>query len=210
MSRPLELVLLRHGETDWNRENRIQGGVDIPLNEAGRAQARCAAERLADLRFDAAYSSDLNRAVETAELILAGRGLSARPDPRLREFAYGDWEGLTWKDIEADWPEQLARRRADPNYPPPGGERTHDFSARIAGMLYHIRDEHPEGGRVLVVSHGGSMAMMAVVAFDLPILMRRQLRVYNTGISEIHYEQERVWLVRWNDTAHLDGAANLR
>src|SRR5687768_16876002 len=95
------LLLARHGETDWNRELRIQGSSDIALNDLGRDQARALAEELAELALDAIYSSDLRRARETAEAVAAQHGLDVRLDPRLRERAFGSWEGLTRADIVA-------------------------------------------------------------------------------------------------------------
>ena len=142
-----ELILVRHGETDWNRDRRYQGHADPPLNDAGRVQAEQLAESLETLELDAIYTSDLRRAAETAEIIGAGRGIPIVHDPGLREIDVGSWSGLTREEIEERFP----------------GAAEHDGESR---------DQHPStacerqssasppqhaGERVLIVSHGGSI-----------------------------------------------------
>jgi probable phosphoglycerate mutase len=139
------LLLARHGETDWNRELRIQGSSDISLNELGREQARALAGELADVPLDAIYSSDLSRARETAEAVAATHGLDVRLDPRLRERAFGSWEGLTRDDI-ATLPDGS---RHD-------GESDEEVRARVLEAVQAIADAHP-GRQVLVVAHGGAL-----------------------------------------------------
>jgi broad specificity phosphatase PhoE len=141
-----ELILVRHGETDWNRDSRYQGHADPPLNEAGREQARDLANRLEPLELDAIYTSDLRRAAETAEIIRAGRDLPLIADAGLREIDVGSWSGLTRAEIELRFP----------------GETTHDgesrdaFRARVVGTVTAIAARH-DGARILIVSHGGSL-----------------------------------------------------
>lgn len=139
------LLLARHGETDWNRELRIQGSSDIALNELGRDQARALAGELAAVELDAIYTSDLVRARETAEAVAAAHGLDVRVDPRLRERSFGSWEGLTREDI-AEFPEGS---RHD-------GESDDEVRARVLAAIEDIAAEHP-GRQVLVVSHGGAL-----------------------------------------------------
>jgi probable phosphoglycerate mutase len=139
------LLLARHGETDWNRELRIQGSSDIALNELGREQARELAEELADVEVDAIYASDLSRARATAEAVAATKGLPVRLDARLRERAFGSWEGLTREDVA----ERFSGERHD-------GESDEDVRARVLAAIEEIAAAHP-GEQVLVVSHGGAL-----------------------------------------------------
>ena len=150
-----ELLLVRHGETDWNRERRFQGHADQPLNEAGREQARELAEILAGEDIDAVYSSDLRRARETAE-ILAGR-LDAEVVAlrELREIDVGSWQGLSWPEIEERHPDGAARWHRD-GHGWDGGESYVQLGERIVRALQDIAARHP-GGRVLVVGHGGTV-----------------------------------------------------
>ena len=134
------LLLVRHGETDWNAERRWQGHADVPLNDRGREQARTLADRLAGERIDAIYTSDLGRARETAEILAARLGVPVVTDPDLREIDVGSREGLTGDQGDRPW----------------DGE-THDaHAARMLGAVHRIAAGHPEE-RVLVVTHGGSM-----------------------------------------------------
>ena len=134
------LILARHGETDWNRNGRIQGHADQPLNERGREQARELAERLAEEEIDAVYTSDLRRAAETAEIIGAMLGVEVTADQDLREIDVGTWSGLTRDELgDRDW----------------DGETRETHSARVLRALRRIVARHPDG-RVVVVTHGGS------------------------------------------------------
>jgi broad specificity phosphatase PhoE len=136
-----ELLIARHGETDWNRERRWQGHADPPLNELGRAQAGELAQALTRERLEAIYASDLRRAYETAEIVGARLGLPVTSDPALREIDVGSWSGLTR--------EQLEGREWD-------GETAEAHSCRVLAAVRRIVRQHPEG-RVLVVTHGGSL-----------------------------------------------------
>jgi broad specificity phosphatase PhoE len=139
-------LLARHGETDWNRQLRIQGSSDVELNELGREQARVLAKELADVELDAIYASDLSRARDTAEAVAATKDLPVHLDPRLRERAFGSWEGLTREDIEE-------RFRPEDR---PDGETDEEVRARVLAAIEDIASEHP-GEQVLVVSHGGAL-----------------------------------------------------
>jgi 2,3-bisphosphoglycerate-dependent phosphoglycerate mutase len=140
------ILLARHGETDWNRELRVQGQADPPLNALGREQARDLAERLAEVELDAVYSSDLRRARETAEIIAGARGLGVLLDPDLREVDTGNWTGLTREEISDRFP---ADERHD-------GETREQLRARVVAGVQRIVRRHP-GGRLLIVSHGGAL-----------------------------------------------------
>jgi len=151
------LYLVRHGETTWNRERRIQGHRDPPLNETGRWQAQALAEHLAGVCFDAAYASDLCRARHTAEIILLRHNLPIETRTELRERFLGRWEGLLIDDLPVvdseAWQVWLTRPR---NYAPHGGETEVDLERRAVGAISSIANAHPFG-TVLVVSHGGTI-----------------------------------------------------
>jgi broad specificity phosphatase PhoE len=149
------LLLARHGETDWNRERRFQGHADPPLNDAGREQARILAENLADEGIDAIYTSDLRRARETAEILAARSGSEVVALRELREIDVGDWQGLTWPEIEARHPDGAARWGRD-GHGWDGGETYDQLRERIVAALHVIAERHP-GQRVLVVGHGGTV-----------------------------------------------------
>lgn len=139
-------VLVRHGETDWNREGRWQGHADPPLNETGRRQAREVAEQLADVRLDAIYSSDLRRALETAEIIGARTGMTPQATASLREVDVGSWSGLTRGEIAERFPGMDAH----------DGETRDEHAARVRAELRRMLAAHP-GERILLVTHGGSL-----------------------------------------------------
>jgi 2,3-bisphosphoglycerate-dependent phosphoglycerate mutase len=141
------LYVVRHGETDWNRERRVQGHTDIPLNDEGRRQALQLAKELSETQFDAAHSSDLSRAVETATIVVGTRPLVVAREPDLREKHFGTWEGLTDKVIHERFPEAKDGPWGD-------GETTAAMDRRIMETLTRIATSNPERS-VLVVTHGG-------------------------------------------------------
>ena len=150
------LLIARHGETEWNREERYQGHADPPLNETGRAQAEQLAEQLAGEPIEAVYSSDLRRASDTAEIVGAHFGLPVERKPGLREIDVGSWQGLTKAQIDGR---------------PWDGETYEHHSERVTRALREIAARHPDG-RVLVVSHGGSLRRVqeAVLGEPLPVV----------------------------------------
>ena len=140
------LLLARHGETDWNRELRVQGASDTELNELGRRQAAELARQLADTELDAIYASDLSRARETAEIVAESTGHEVRLDPALRERDFGSWEGLTREEVEARYGDHEQH----------DGETYEEVRARVLAAAHRIVDAHP-GETVLVVSHGAAL-----------------------------------------------------
>ncbi|MGZ4257759.1 MAG: histidine phosphatase family protein [Gaiellaceae bacterium] len=144
------ILLVRHGETDWNLTRRLQGHSDRPLNETGREQARGLAAELAEEDLDAVYSSDLSRAEGTARIVAGARGLDVTVLPELRERHFGSWEGLTDEEIHERFPGELADGVLG------DGESRDELDRRILRALSRIADEHPEA-TVLVVSHGGPL-----------------------------------------------------
>jgi broad specificity phosphatase PhoE len=164
------LLLVRHGETDWNADGRLQGQADRPLSDFGRTQARQLGDALAEEKFEAIYSSDLARARETAEIVAERLGLPVSLEPDLREKDWGTWEGLT--AVERDRVEFL-------------GESTQAHQERILRALRRISERHPDGGSVLVVTHGGSMRRVqtAALGMALPVVENcgRWLCAYENG-----------------------------
>ncbi len=152
----LEFVCVRHGRTAWNAIRRFQGRTDVPLDDVGRAQAQALATVLRNDRFDRAVTSDLSRARETAEIVLGGAPPELTLEPRLREMAFGAWEGLTWDEIVVKYPEVADHDAARPKFfTPEGGESFEQVCERIAPALREIEASLPAGGKALVVAHAG-------------------------------------------------------
>lgn len=162
------LLLARHGETDWNAQRRWQGHDDPPLNERGRAQARELAHMLVREQIAALYASDLRRARETAEIVASHLDLEIRLAPELRELSVGSWSGLTTEEIEQRFPEQLARHREAWGTGWVDGERPEEMAERALAAVLQIAADHPSE-QVLLVTHGGVIralgAAAAAVAF---------------------------------------------
>lgn len=151
------LLVIRHGETAWNREQRFQGARDVPLNEKGRQQASLLAAYLGDKPLAAIYSSPLSRAVATAEAVAAYHSLTVRQAPGLSEINVGEWEGLNWEQIWAKWPQLGRQWHANPQLspPPPGGEDYTVFQERSLAAMEAIAAAHTETDYIAVVCHGG-------------------------------------------------------
>jgi broad specificity phosphatase PhoE len=150
-----ELILVRHGETDWNRDLRYQGHADPPLNAAGREQARELARELETIELHAIYTSDLRRAAETAEIINLGRSVPLTRDERLREIDVGSWSGLTRAEIEERFPGETMH----------DGESREEHQARVVRAVTTIAARH-DGARILIVSHGGSLRALLAHALQ--------------------------------------------
>jgi len=203
------IVAVRHGETDWNVDTRIQGQLDIGLNDKGRWQAQRVAEALADETLDAIYSSDLVRAFATAQAIAAAQadgGLVVQPHSGLRERAFGKFEGHTYAAIEAQWPEESRLWRIrDPDFAPPGGESPLRVMARVAQTVDDIAARHPNQ-QIALVAHGGVMDMLYRLATQQSVSAPRTWELGNTSINRLLWTPEGLTLVGWSDTRHLDGA----
>jgi probable phosphoglycerate mutase len=199
------MVLLRHGETTWNREGRVQGQTDSPLSMLGRAQADATARVLCGEGVDALVASDLGRTRDTAEAIARVTGLSMHLDARLRERSYGDLEGHTWVEVEQRFPEAWQRMTArDPTFAPPGGESANAFRDRVIAALTDLADAH-QGRRVVVVTHGGVVGVMYRHVMHIPLDARREYALLNASINRFRYVEARWILDVWGDVSHLDG-----
>lgn len=215
-----EVWLIRHGETADNASGRLQGQTDTPLSARGRAQAKALATRLARLAhqvpFAALYSSDLQRAAETAIIIGRRLGLTPHFDARLREGDLGAWAGKTLDDVQRLFPEEFAymQRANDPHHPRGGGESYVQMQARIVAAVHEYASRHP-GARFLVVSHGGILRTYLAHVLYLPLQHAWRLHIGNTGISRVAFKTRTSTagmtpgiLLQHNDMAHLEMERN--
>jgi 2,3-bisphosphoglycerate-dependent phosphoglycerate mutase len=199
------ILLVRHGETDWNAAGRIQGHSDTPLNAAGRLQARRAAQRLAREPIRALYSSDLARAFETATIIGVPLGLTVVASPQLRERRYGEWEGLTSPEIQARYPEQFAIWRArSTDFVPPQGETRNELLTRALAELQTIARRHVRE-MVVVVSHGGLCYVLINHILGSVDGDRREFIFGNASIHTLDVTGDQWSVISMNETAHLLG-----
>ena len=198
--------LVRHGETEWNAQERVQGRTDIPLSNVGREQAARTAARLAGCRFGAVYASDLLRAQETARIVVARLSEpipQVRLRPSLRERAYGELEGASWEEVRAAAGEEREFEGHDLDLRPEGGESVRELFERLGGFARELESSHPDDD-VLVVSHGGALRALAVRLLGLPEdafwRMRGELPA---SVSVIRHEEGFSALTAWNDVGHL-------
>jgi alpha-ribazole phosphatase len=202
----LRLLLVRHGQTDWNVQRRYQGQSDTSLNDFGKSQAAALAARLAaEEQIDFIYSSDLQRTLQTAQAIADALDMPVRPEPGLREVHFGRWEGMLHHEIVDLYPELYTTWLADPDCIPPGGESFSQVTVRLAGVLDQLQEEHPDQ-TVLIVSHGGALTLLICHALGLPPQMRWKMRLETTSISELHLYEGNALLMRLNDAHHLKGS----
>lgn len=199
------LLLIRHGETAWNRATRIQGHTDIPLSPLGLAQAERLAGALADEPLAAIYSSDLSRARQTAEALARVRQLPIQLDAALRERAFGRFEGLNWEEIEQGYPEDAARwRRREPDFAVGGGESLQVFSARCLAAASRAAASHP-GQSIALVAHGGVLDCLYRAATRAALDAPRSWQLGNATINRLLATPEGFTLIGWNDDRHLAG-----
>lgn len=205
------LCLIRHGETEWNAERRIQGQIDIGLNATGLSQAQAAGRWLRGAGIVALYSSDLKRAATTAEAIGAELGLGVSRHPELRERCYGIFQGLTYAEAAARYPEGYAAfegRNAD--YAFENGESLKTMYARVTGKLREIAAAHV-GTAVAVVVHGGVLDIVNRFVRATPLERPRDFLIPNAGlnwISTVDSEKGQKWTIEsWGETGHLEPGA---
>ena len=197
------LIVIRHGETAWNREKRMQGTTETLLSEIGRAQAQALGRRLAGRGFTALYSSDLSRARDTALAIAAHTKRVVVTDPRLRERRFGIFEGLTVEEIQESFPEEHSRFASrDPDYAVPGGESAREFAERCLGGLSEIAGRH-RGEEVVVVTHGLVLDSLYRAAHGLGHGERRPVPLINASLNLFGYDAGAWRLVLWGDVSHL-------
>jgi len=199
----LRLLLVRHGETDWNCRGLIQGQLDVPLNARGRDQARRLAERLADEPVIAAYASDLSRAWETARILVASRGIPLTPEPRLREVAFGRWEKQTFDHVRREEPALWhSWCEGPPTVAPEGGEPLEAVSKRLLDWLADLQSRHSQG-TVLAVSHGAVLRVLLCLLLDAPPYRYLRFRLDSVALSVVLLDGQARRIALVNDTRHL-------
>jgi len=200
-----QIFLIRHGETVWNLETRIQGHLDSPLTETGLAQAEALASRFKSQRFSALYSSDIGRAYETARRISEKNGLSILTEPCLRERHFGVLQSELKKTLPTRFPEIFHYFKAnDPDYIIPEGESLKQFSERCITCLEGLAKKHV-GERILVVTHGGVLVSLFKHTLGIPLSAPRHFLSLNTSINVFSYQDKRWTLEVWGDLGHLHG-----
>jgi len=202
------IIAVRHGETAWNVDTRIQGHLDIALNDTGLWQARQLARALADQPVTAIYTSDLQRARATAQAVADATGAPLTPEPGLRERSFGELQGRTFAEIEAELPAQALRwRKRDPHFAPEGGESLVALRERISATTHRLAAQHP-GGLVVLVAHGGVLDVLYRLATGQELQAPRTWLLANAAINRLLWTPEGLTLVGWADTQHLDSAAH--
>jgi 2,3-bisphosphoglycerate-dependent phosphoglycerate mutase len=197
------LCLIRHGETDWNAEGRLQGWLDIPLNALGMRQAEAAAAALVTHPFDALYSSDLSRARMTADAIAARLQLPLRSEPRLRERQLGLLQGLLPAEADVQFAAAYGRLKARrPDYAPPEGEHIDAFAQRVGAVLAEVLEQHA-GQTALAVAHGGVLDMMYRLATAIPFDVERTWRLSNGALNWLRHDGVAWSVESLDDKAHL-------
>jgi probable phosphoglycerate mutase len=207
MTEATRIIAIRHGETTWNVDTRIQGHLDIPLNDTGHRQAERMALALKDSPITAIYASDLTRAWETAHYLGRALGLDVTREEGLRERGFGEFQGKTYAEIEASLPEQSQRwRKRDPEFAPPGGESLLTLRSRVVATAERLAAQHP-GELIALVGHGGVMDVLYRAATRLDLQAPRTWALGNTAINRLLWTPEGFTLVGWADTQHLEDAA---
>ena len=197
------LCLIRHGETDWNAELRLQGFTDMPLNARGKAQADALGRALSPRFFDAVISSDLLRARQTAQPVVEGRKLTLLLTPKLRERNFGCCEGMTLDEVRVEFPEiAQALMRRYPDYAPPGGESNSEHMSRVIGGIATLAQQFP-GKCIAVVFHGGSLEMVYRHVHQIPLEPVRDFPLPNASINWLLIRENDWVFESWGGTAHL-------
>jgi probable phosphoglycerate mutase len=205
-SQATRFCLVRHGETDWNTERRLQGQIDTSLNANGQEQARLLGQALAasGKHFDALYVSDLTRTRQTAEAVCRLNTLSPVFTPALRERHFGCFQGMTYPEAEQRIPLDYHRFKSrDPAYTPGNGESLASFSQRIEDFLLHAANRHP-GQTLLIISHGGVLDIAYRLARQLPLTHTRDFPIPNAALNWISFSHGAWQMDCWADQSHLD------
>jgi len=206
------LYIIRHGETEWNKIGRYQGITDVPLNDNGIAQAKACANALKNVHFDRILSSDLSRALVTAEMIRGNRNIDITIDPRMREIDFGDWEKLLFSEIEERWPGLIDQMYRRPDIVKvPNGESFQEVQDRAWSAVSDFLNENNEDETILITCHGGTIRTILCKLLDISISHCWNFSQGNTAINRVFYngmgESDHNILNLLNDTAHVD---NLR
>lgn len=198
------IVLIRHGETEWNALGLYQGQRNSPLTAEGRQQAQALAERLRHVQLDAIYASDLERTQETAAPLIRTTGLELHIDSRLGERHYGIFQGLARDDVEAHHPEaHAAYLSGDPDYQIPEGESSRQFYERVVACLEELATRHADG-QIVVVTHGGTITMAIKYVLGLDLTPERRFVTANTSYNLVSRQADGWMLHVLGDVSHLE------
>ena len=199
----VRILLIRHAATAWTAQGRFQGQTDVPLSPHGRRQVAALAQRLRAETLHTLYASDLQRAWETAQAIATWHALQVHAEPRLREMAFGCWEGLAYDEIQRQDAERLATWERDQLHSaPPGGETLLQMAQRVSEVYVSLRGAEPDK-TVGVVAHGGSLQLLLCLALGLQSQSYWQFAVSPASLSELCVYEQGAILTRLNDTHHL-------
>lgn len=206
-----EILLIRHGETDWNVEKRLQGHIDIELNDRGRRQAEVLGSALAEEKLDAVYASDLKRAWKTAQAIALHQALAVQKEALLRERCYGALEGMSYQEIKQAYPETyLAWRSRDIHARYPCGdspaETLLEFSSRVVNAVIELARKHPQQ-KIAIIAHGGVLDCVHRAAAGKSLSEVRDFDIFNAGINRLHWDGNGLHIAQWGNVAHLAEAA---
>lgn len=206
--RQTRIIVIRHGETQWNVDSRIQGHGDSPLTAAGVEQAEALARRLAQEKFEVLISSDLGRAMQTAQRIGALSRHPVIPDARFRERGFGAGEGMGYDEINRRFPGAFSRSgEVDPDYAIPGGESRRQFHERVAAAFESVVREH-SGKTVVVVAHGGVLATFYRHIQEIGLESPHRIPIANASYNALRHDGGAFAIEAWADTAHLPGAVS--
>ncbi len=199
-----KIYIIRHGETIWNAETRAQGAKNIQLNEKGLLQAQYLGKRMKNYPIDAIYSSDLDRALSTAQAVAKEFQYEVNIVPALREMSFGDWEGLTNQEIQEKHATHYTIWRSTPHEAQiPGAERLLDVQRRGLAALHQIAEENPNKNLVLV-SHGTAIKAILLGLLDMDLSYFYRIRQDNACINVVEFREYGPVIVTMNDTAHLE------
>ncbi len=194
----MKWLTVRHGETDWNRQGRVQGQTDVPLNDEGRAQAAALGKALHGVQIDTAFSSDLSRAHETAKLVLGERPIDIGVTSNLREMKYGSYEGLIFEELARHDPGYYsAWHNGDPELAAPNGENFHQLYERVSVFVRELKDKI-QGDTVLIVAHGGSIRALLLILLGLPIKAFYHFSIASGGLAVVERDRNRNTLKLYN------------
>ena len=199
----MRLILVRHGQTEWNAGGRYQGQSNVALSDTGRKQARFLAERFPVRQLDAIYTSDLDRAKETAECVGKRLGLTVYQEKAFRELSFGDWEGLTYQEISSRWPEEAEKLFTAPDeLVIPHGETFRDLQKRALDKIYSLYERHIDQ-TVAVFAHGAINKTILAGLMHIPLHYLWSLRQDNTAVNILRLDDGYVMVELINSTSHL-------
>lgn len=196
----MRIILVRHGQTEWNRAGKFQGHSDVPLNETGRQQVKVTAAYLAKEPIEAVYASDLSRAMDTGTAIAAFHGLNPIPDARLRELHMGKWEGLDFNTVYNDFRQEYDAWYGNPDGVTPGGEGVKDVEARVLDFIFEVSPKYQ--GTVAVATHGGVIRAVLAYAVDERYLWEEPIDHASVTIVNVDGKKivpEAINIVPWKD-----------